>query len=69
MKWYLTSSTFHMFSHNSTKLGTVRAQSSLNLCDPWAVAHEALLSKEFSRQEYWSGLPFPSLGDLPKPRN
>ena len=33
----------------------------------WTVAHQALLSMEFSRQEYWSGLPFPSPGDLPKP--
>ena len=32
---------------------------------PWTVAHQALLSVEFSRQEYWSGLPFPSPGDLP----
>ena len=31
---------------------------------PWTVAHQAL-SMEFSRQEYWSGLPFPSPGDLP----
>ena len=30
-------------------------------------AHKAPLSKEFSRQEYWSGLPFPSLADLPDP--
>ena len=31
-------------------------------------AHQAPPSLGFSRQEYWSGLPFPSLGDLPKPR-
>ena len=31
---------------------------------PWTVAYQAL-SLGFSRQEYWSGLPFPSLGDLP----
>ena len=31
---------------------------------PWTVAHQALLSMGFSRQEYWSGLPFPSPGDL-----
>ena len=31
---------------------------------PWAVGHHAPLSMEFSRQEYWSGLPFPSPGDL-----
>ena len=33
----------------------------------WTVAHQAPLSMEFSRQEYWSGLPFPSPGDLPDP--
>ena len=34
---------------------------------PWTVARQAPLSMEFSRQEYWSGLPFPSPGDLPNP--
>ena len=34
---------------------------------PWIVAHQAPLSKEFSRQEYWSGLPFSSPEDLPDP--
>ena len=34
---------------------------------PWTVAHQALLFMDFSRQEYWSGLPFPSSGDLPDP--
>ena len=34
---------------------------------PWAVAHKAPLSMEFSRQENWSGLPFPFPGDLPDP--
>ena len=34
---------------------------------PWTAAYQALLSMEFSRQEYWSGLPFPSPGDLPDP--
>ena len=33
----------------------------------WTVAHQALLSMGFSRQEYWSGLPFPSPGNLPHP--
>ena len=32
---------------------------------PWSVAHQASLSMEFSRQEYWSGQPFPSLGIFP----
>ena len=34
---------------------------------PWTVAHQALLSTEFSRQEYWSGRPFPTPRDLPSP--
>ena len=34
---------------------------------PWTAAHQAPLSMEFSRQAYWSGLPFPSAGDLPEP--
>ena len=32
---------------------------------PWTVARQALLSMEFSKQEYWCGLPFPFPGDLP----
>ena len=35
---------------------------------PWTVANQVPLSMEFSRQEYYSRLPFPPLGDLPKPR-
>ena len=34
---------------------------------PLTVAHQAPLSMEFSRQEYWNGLPYPSPGDLPDP--
>ena len=34
---------------------------------PWTVVCQASRSMGFSRQEYWSGLPFPSPGDLPKP--
>ena len=37
------------------------------LSTPWTVAHQAPLSMGLPRQEYWSGLPFPSLGDLPNP--
>ena len=37
------------------------------LATPWTVACQAVLSMGFSRQEYWSGLPFPSPGDLPNP--
>ena len=38
-----------------------------NSVTPWTVAHQAPLSMEFSRQEYWSGLPWPPPGDLPDP--
>ena len=42
------------------------AQSCPTHCDPMdCVAHQALLSMEFFRQEYWSGLSFPPPGDLP----
>ena len=34
---------------------------------PWTIAHQAVLSPELSRQEYWSRLPFPIPGDLPDP--
>ena len=43
-----------------TKLG-------LTLGTPWTVAHQAPLSMVFPRQEYWSGLTFPSPKDLPDP--
>jgi len=39
------------------------------LATPWTVAHQAPLSMEFSRQEYWSRLPFPTAGNLPEPGN
>ena len=35
--------------------------------NPWTVAYQAPPSMGFSRREYWSGLPFPSPGDLPNP--
>ena len=34
---------------------------------PWTLAHQASLSMRSPRQEYWNGLPLPSLGDLPNP--
>ena len=34
---------------------------------PWTVTRQTPLSIEFSRQEFWSGLPFPTAGDLPNP--
>ena len=53
----------------STELssGGLLAQSCPILVTPWTVAYQAPLSMGFPRQEYWSGLPFPSLGDLPDP--
>ena len=36
---------------------------------PWTAAYQAPPSMRFSRQEYWSGLPFPSPGNLPNPGN
>ena len=42
-------------------------KSCLTLCTPWTVACEAPLFMGFPRQEYWSGLPFPTTGDLPHP--
>ena len=44
------------------------AQSCPTLCDPMDyIARQAPLSMESSKQEYWSGLPFPPPGDLPDP--
>ena len=47
--------------------GGVVAKSCPTLATPWTVGRQAPLSMGFSRQEYWSGLPFPSSGDLPDP--
>ena len=47
--------------------GGLVAKSCLTIATPWIIACQALLSMELSRQEYWSGLPFPSPGDLPYP--
>ena len=46
----------------------MRALSHVQLfATPWTIALQVLLSMEFSRQEYWSGFPFPSPGDLSNP--
>ena len=47
--------------------GGLVVKSCLILVTPWTVACQAPLSMGFSRQEYWSGLPFPSPGGLPNP--
>ena len=52
------------FTYNG---GGLVAKSRPTLVTPWTIACQALLPMVFSRQEYWSGLPFPSSGDLPNP--
>ena len=47
--------------------GGLGTESSPTLAAPWTVSCQAPLAMGFSRQEYWSGLPFPSSGDLPNP--
>ena len=47
--------------------GGLVTKSCPSLATPWTAAHQAPLPMGFSRQEYWSGLPFPSPGDLPDP--
>jgi len=49
------------------KVKVLVAQACLILGTPWTLAPQAPLSMEFFRQEYWSGLPFPSPRDLPNP--
>ena len=50
---------------NSACICVESLQSCLTLCDHMVIACQAPLSMGFSRQEYWSGMPFPSPGDLP----
>ena len=51
-----------------SKLKLVKCLSHVRLfATPWTVAHQGPPSMGFSRQEYWSGVPFPSPGDLPDP--
>ena len=47
--------------------GCLVAKSCPTLVAPWTVACQTPLSVELSRPEYWSGLPFPSPGNLPNP--
>ena len=55
-------------SWNEVKWSEVKLLSRVRLfATPWTVAYQAPPSVGFSRQEYWSGLPFPSPGDLPNP--
>ena len=47
--------------------GCLVTKSCPTLVTPWFIAHQAPLPMGFPREEYWSGLPFPSPGDLPSP--
>ena len=56
-------------SHVKVKWSEMRSLSRVwFFATPWTVAYQASPSMGFSRQAYWSGLPFPSRGDLPDPR-
>ena len=57
----------HHKLYTNINLGGLVAKSCLTLVTPWTRTHQVPLFMGFSRQEYWSGLPFPSLGDLPDP--
>ena len=62
----IKSRSFHIFPAWGPTLKWVKLLSHVRLfATPWTVAHQAPPSMGFSRQEYWSGLPFPSPGDLP----
>ena len=52
---------------SDSKFSSMFTQSCLTLSTPRATAHQAPLSMEIFRQDYWSGLLFPSPGDLPNP--
>ena len=49
------------------RVGGLVSKLCLTLMIPWTIGLQVPLSTEFSSQEYWSGLPFPSPGDLPDP--
>ena len=56
-----------VLNHLSKRRESVKSLSHFRLfVTPWTVAYQAPLSMGFSRQEDWSGLPFPPLGDLPE---
>ena len=58
----------HKFKYTDKKKEKVKSLSHVRLfATPWIVAYQAPSSMEFFRQEYWSGLPFPSPADLPDP--
>ena len=58
---------FRSSLHFFTAVESVSHSVVSNFATLWIVAHQAPVYKEFSRQEYWNGLSFPSPGDLPDP--
>ena len=62
-KWLM----IKMFKQRNSCCCCLVAKSCLTLATPWTVTHQAPPSMGFPRQEYWSGLLFPPLGDLPHP--
>ena len=71
--FHKNSLTFSMWLHRNpihySSCACAKSLSRVRLfATPWTVAHQAPLPMGFSRQEYWSRLPFPSPGDLPDPR-
>ena len=66
MNWEVVSP--HLFSETCLWINVLVTQSCWLFATSWTVAHQVPLSMEFLRQEYWSGFPFPSPGDLPDPR-
>ena len=57
---------YQLFVWGGQSIGVSALVMSNSLVTPWTVAFQVLLSIGFSRQEYWSGLPFPSPADLPQ---
>ena len=58
---------FQLFPSSACGGGSLVAKLCLTLVTPWTVACQTPLSMGFSKQEYWSGLPFSSPGDFPDP--
>ena len=57
-----------IWNNNGLKWSEMKLLSHVRLfATPWTIAYQAPLSMGFPRQEYWSGLPFASPGDLPDP--
>ena len=74
--WLLSQASSQFYSHKRKKIPTERVvlgEDAMRMPEcqlfvtPWTVARQAPLSMGLSRQEYWSGLPFPPAGDLPDP--